>query len=247
MHFETIDYQIHMTIRHRFFTLTLGSAFLLFSTMLSGQSFWFGPKVAGALTFQQWNNFSPNPLFRPAYDFFVETYSETSSSALYASLGYHTRGSGIRTTSFFGDPLGTQGFKFNNIVLELGGKRFLSLDKAFNAYYMIGVRGEYTVSTNLKEYERFLNPFYPHNDFVKKVVYGATVGGGFEYTFGDLYRGFLEVAISPDFANQYFQPPINNVIDPFTGMTTNLSERQIRNVSIEIRAGLKLLRKVIYE
>lgn len=218
-----------------------------FTVSATAQSFWFGPKLGGTMTFQRWNNFSPNPLLTPAYDIFIESYSESSPSALFASVGYHTRGSGIRAISFLGDPLGTQGFKFNNIVLELGGKRFLTTENRANAYYMIGVRGEYTVSTNLEQYERFLNPFYPHNDFVEKIVYGASVGGGIEYSFGEFYHGFLEVSIGPDFANQYFQPPINNVIDPYTGMTTNLSERQIRNVSIEIRAGLKLLRKVIYE
>lgn len=225
----------------------LAFVLLVFVQSIWAQSFWFGPKIGGSLTFQSWNNFSPNPILTPAYDLFIESYSETSNSALFASVGYHTRGSGIRATSFFGDPLGTQGFKFNNIVLELGGKRFLSTENTFNAYYMIGVRGEYNINTNLKEYERFLNPFYPHNDFVRKIVYGASVGGGFEYTFGELYKGFIELSIGPDFANQYFQPAINNVIDPYTGMNTNLSERQIRNVSLELRAGLKLLRKVIYE
>ena len=220
---------------------------MLWSVDSSSQGFWFGPKVGGALNFQSWNDFSPNPLLQPAYDLFIESYSEESTSALYASLGYHVRGSGIRTFTFNGDFFGNQGFKFKNAVLELGGKRFLDLDKSFKPYYMLGIRGEYNVGTNLKDYERFVNPFYPHNDFVKKFVYGATVGGGFEKSFGEFYAGFLEIIISPDFANQYYQPPINNVIDPYTGQKISLQERQIRNVSLEVKVGFKFLRKVIYE
>lgn len=217
------------------------------SGLVTAQSFWFGPKIGGGLSFQKWNDFSPNPLLQPAYDLFIESAPEESSSALFASLGYHVRGSGIRTFTYLGDFFGNQGFKFKNIVLELGGKRFLSSEKKINAYYMIGIRGEYNIGTNLQDYERFANPFYPHNDFVRKLVYGASIGGGFEYNIGEFYRGFIELSLNPDFANQYFQPPLNNIIDPYTGQKISLQERQIKNSALEVRAGFKFLRKVIYE
>ncbi|MBK8636698.1 MAG: hypothetical protein IPN72_25440 [Saprospiraceae bacterium] len=222
---------------------------LLMSTIshLSGQSFWFGPKIGAGLNFQKWNDFSPNPLLQPSYDFFIESFNEESPSSLFMNVGYHVRGSGIRAFTFQGDFFGNQGFKFKNAVLEVGGKRFVTQDKKINPFYMIGLRAEYNIGTNLQDYERFLNPFYPHNDFVRKLVYGASIGGGFEYNISEFYRGFIEISLAPDFANQYFQPPINNIIDPYTGQKISLQERQIKNTSLEIRAGFKFLRKVIYE
>lgn len=212
----------------------------------TSQSFWFGPKAGPSMSFQRWNDFNPNPLIAYGVDVFAESYSEASTSSLYAQLGYHVRGSSLRAFTWQGESIGTQGFKFNNIVLELGAKKIIQTSSNFIPYYCIGARVEYTTTTNLRDYNRFGSPFYPSDQFVNKFIYGATIGGGFEWSdYSDLYRPFIEITFNPDFGNQYYQGPIPNVIDQF-GMTRTLGERAIRNLSLEIKIGVKFLRKVEY-
>jgi hypothetical protein len=225
------------------------SFFLLLVTAslsMEAQSFWFGPKVGGGLSFQQWSNFEPNPIFAPSIDLCIESYDELKTGSIYASLGYHTRGSRIRSFTFNGDFFGNQGFRFNNASLELGIKKeFTSKDK-ISLFYLFGIRGEYTISNNLKEYERFANAFYPLPPFANKIVYGATFGGGITYPLGEFYQGVLELTIAPDLRDQYFQPPLNNVRDPFSGMNVTIPERRIKNLSVELKASFMFLRKVVY-
>lgn len=226
--------------------------FLLFavfaSSNLIGQSFYFGPKFGPGLAFQKWSSFNPNVKLAYNASIFIESAPEDKKGSLYAQLGYHQRGSSIRRFDFNGNFFGDQGFAFNNAALELGLKRVIDLNRKFQPYYTVGARVEYTINTNLDEYQRFGNPIYPHDDFVKPLVYGITIGGGFQYEFSEFYGAFVEFALCPDVADQYFQPEIPNVINPYpTGpRTISLPERQIRNVTFEIRLGFKFLRKVIY-
>ena len=199
-----------------------------------------------SISFQRWQDFSPNPLLAYNASFALESYSESSKSSLYAQFGYLVRGSSLRAFTWQGQPIGTQGFRFNNLGLEIGAKRKIKEFDRIIPYYMIGLRLEYTISTNLEQYERFNSPYYPNDAFVENWVYGATVGGGFEWTsLSELFRPYFEITFNPDAANQYFQPPIPNVIDPF-GNTVNLRERVIRNLALEFKVGFKFLRKVEY-
>ena len=213
--------------------------------LCSGQSFHFGPKGGLAINLQQWNNFERDPLFSAFGDIFIESYSEGSTSSLFAQVGYHTRGSAVRFLSFNG-PSFNNSFKFNNIVLVAAAKRYLSNKKSARPYYILGIRGDYTVSTNLSDFEQQQSLFYPIEFYVNKFNYGFTVGGGYDFPFGDLYGGFIELTISPDVSLQYEQPPIPNVINPFTCQATTIGERRIRNISLEITFGMRFLRKVEY-
>jgi hypothetical protein len=116
------------------------------------------------------------------------------------------------------------------------------------AYYLFGLRGDYTLSTNLKEYEDInkFSGFFPFEQFVRKVNYGVTLGGGFEFPFGSLVGSNLEFTINPDFSTQYKQPAINNIIDPWSGNNMTLSERTIRNITFEVTLGIRLIRLVEY-
>ena len=219
-----------------------------FNVGLEAQSFWFGVKGGPALSFQRWDSFDPNPLLVVNGDFTLESYKEDSPSSLYAQLGYHTRGSSLRVfsqnTNLFE---GNRGFKFNNIVLEIGAKRMVDLNSKFNPYYAIGIRGEYTINTNLSDYERFMTPFYPNDAFVQKFLWGPSLNGGFEWRYEELVTPYLEFAIQPDVSDQYFQPPVNNVRSPFDpNQLINVRERIIRNITLELKVGIKFLRKVVY-
>ncbi|MBK9734875.1 MAG: hypothetical protein IPO92_07880 [Saprospiraceae bacterium] len=202
------------------------------------------------MNFQSWGDGSNggsinrNPLFNINGDLILESYDEFKKGALYVQLGFHTRGSSVRFNSFNNVFSTQQGFKFKNIVLEAGAKKAFNLDKEFTTYFILGIRGEYTVGTNLDDYLTFGSLYYPVNDYVKKINYGVTLGGGFETYLSEMSNVFIEFSMQPDISLQYQQPPLNNVIEPFTGQVVNLGLRQVRNLSLELKVGARFLRKV---
>jgi len=117
-------------------------------------------------------------------------------------------------------------------------------------YYMLGVRGEYTVKTNLAQFQKYnINyPIYPYDkkEFIKKFNYGAIFGGGFEFPFNDLMGGLLEFTVNPDFSRQYEQPAISGLINKYNNQPINIPQRKIVNLTFEISLGFRFLRKVEY-
>jgi hypothetical protein len=213
---------------------------------------WFGVKAGPGVNFQSWsdgsfsNSSNTSPLFSLNGDLFVESYDEEKKGSLYAQLGFHTRGSSFRFLSFNNTFTDVQGFKYRNLVLELGARKPFDLDKEFDPYFILGIRGEYTVGTNLDNYLSFGSLFYPVNDFVREFNYGVTLGGGFETYLSELTNVFVEMSLQPDLSFQYMQPPLFNITEPWTQQTINLPLRQSRNLSIELKAGVRFLRKVEY-
>lgn len=219
-----------------------------------GQSFIFGPKLGATVALQNWNGFDRQPAFLYHIAAYIESYDETSTSALYAQLGFHKRGSAERNRFInnFNQVFDQRNsYQFNNISAQFGGKRILSENGNFKPYYIIGVRGEYTLNTNLEQYtagtlSQFAG-YFPVDVFVNKFNYGFTIGGGFQRELSEHLGGAFEISINPDISKQYNQPPIPNVIDPFNvGNTRTLTEQQVRNISIEVSFVLRLLRKVEY-
>jgi len=227
---------------------------LCISFTLSAQSYVFGVKGGPVIATQNWNNFQRNPLIDLHGIFSIETWGEDDPNVLFAQIGYQTRGSSLRQvfinpTSGFNPQ--TRSFKFRNLALTVGAKRRIRLG-TLTPYYSIGLRGEYTVNTNLDEFvdQNFTAPTsYPLNEFVNKWNYGLYGAGGVEFSFTEYIGAVLELSVNPDLSRQYFQPPLNDVsiYNPFTGQTTRgLPEREIRNVTLEITLGLRFLRKVEY-
>jgi hypothetical protein len=217
---------------------------LSFAFNANGQSFYFGPKGGIGINVQQWNSFQRDPLFSPFGDIFIESYTEDSPSSLYAQLGYHIRGSALRLQGFSGSF--SNAFKFNNLVFVAGAKRIISMDKKMRPYYIVGIRAEYNLGTNLDDFSAQQSLFYPLDFYVNRFVYGFTAGGGFDFDIGELYGGFIEFAVNPDLARQYDQPSIPNVISPYDGRSITIPNREIKNLSLEITFGFRFLRKVEY-
>lgn len=205
---------------------------------------------------QKWDNsFERQPLFAYHGALAIESADVYSDKyALFAQAGYHVRGSATRFRfNVIGGGANTfrQNFEFHNAVLILGAKQKKALTDRARYYYFAGLRGEYNISNNLDELRegldgRFLNT-YPSSGGVNDLVGGVSLGGGIEFDFAELIGGVVELAVHPDFTYQYNSPPFPNVTDPFTGQPTTLPQRQIRNVTIELSVGIKLVRKVIYE
>ncbi len=228
-------------------------------TQAPAQGYYFGLKGGLTIGVQRWNDFERDPLLGYHGILFVETLTEGNQFSLFAQAGYHQKGSAFRNQLFsslfnggFSRAPATK-FIFNNVSLTLGGKQKYDFAGDTKVFYLLGVRGDYTVSTNLGKYEQFneLNPgfaIYPFNtyEFIRRINYGITIGGGFEVELSEFVGGILEFTVNPDFSDQYRQPPVPNVTDPYTSQQRTLPERRIRNLTFEVTLGLRFLRKVIY-
>lgn len=218
--------------------------------------------VRGGLSLgsQDWSNIETELGLGFHGDLFLESIPTQGTFSFWSSLGYHQRGSRIsrrRAITFQGNGvvLPADDFVFNNVVLSIGGKQVVTALGLGDAYYLIGVRAEYNVSTNLGEYDVLSStqgiPYrsaYPLNsyEFINRFTYGVTAGGGVIFPLSERIGGFVELSAQPDLSFQYNQGPINNVRDPFGGGNTTLGERAIRNFTIEISVGLRFLRKWQY-
>jgi len=226
---------------------------------MTAQSTAYVLQIGPLLGTQRWDNsLQRQILFAWHAALSVESVNnDDDKSSLFAQLGYHVKGSSNRY-QFFNTQgsfrFQTENFKFNNICLLIGAKQKFELGPSgrMRYFYFGGIRGNYTVSTNLKQLKEE-NPLlvqygiYPFEGGVRKWSGGISVGGGVQFNFADLVGGQVQVSLNPDVTNQYYQGQIPNVIDPFgSGQTFTLPERRIRNTTLEISLGLRLLRKVEY-
>jgi hypothetical protein len=232
----------------------------LFIQTTAAQGYAFGVKGGLAVGQQAWSSggsATNNLLFKYHGAAFIESVSasDKGQSVLFAQLGYHLRGSAFRYRSGLAyDPNGTpvkiggfkQEFIFKNIGLILGAKRRGVLGKE-RAFYTVGIRGEYTVGTNLEDTPQ--NPFYistyPEKDYVRKLQYGLSLSGGYEFPFSELVGGFVEFAIHPDLSRQYFRGEYP-AYDGFLRQNVTVPTQAIRNISFELSIGFRFLRKIEY-
>lgn len=240
--------------------------FLFFSFSLSisaiSQGYAFGIKSGLTVATQKWDaSFQREPYLTYHASAFIETYSKEDQFTLFAQAGYHKKGSSIRTfrqviqtpTGFAEFPGLRTPFEFGNASLILGAKQKYDFKKSSKLYYLIGVRGDYTIHTQLRpdgvDQSNSYFFIYPFDEFVNKFNYGATVGGGIQFNFSELVGGIIELSIHPDFSRQYNQPEIRNVRNPnplSQNSLTSIPERQIVNTTLELSLGLRFLHKIIY-
>lgn len=208
--------------------------------------------------FQKWDNsFGRQPLYKYHAALAIESVNnENDNGSIFAQFGYHVRGSATRFRFFFQGSGGidtyTEEFQFRNLSLILGAKQKFPLGESAKYFYYGGVRGDYTLNTNIDELAaaQAYPIFYPFIGSMRRWMVGVSLGGGLELPFSELVGGQLTLSVHPDFTYQYNQPSINNVINPFDptgGSRITIPERRIRNVTIELSLGLRLLRKVVYE
>lgn len=229
-----------------------------FFGQMSAQSTAFVLNGGLSVGFQRWDNsFDRQPLYKYHGALAIESVNnENDFGSVFAQFGYHIRGSATRFRFFqgVGNPIVTfsEEFQFRNLSLILGGKQKFQLGAKSKYFYYAGIRGDYTLSTNIDELVSDRNPqlalYYPFVGAMNRWMVGASVGGGLELPFSELIGAQLTFSVHPDFLLQYNQPSIGNVIDPFNpGQQITIPERRIRNVTLELSLGLRLLRKVVYE
>ncbi len=221
---------------------------LLTISTLYSQGFYFGPKGGLAVGTQRWGGLDRQQLFGLHGALFLETLNSTGPGSFFFQLGYHQRGSAENATFFTGGGnifRQRQKFLFNNTALAFGAKRHLGDHYQYGPFFSFGLRLEYTLSTNLDEYAQFAG-YFPIEPFVNKFNYGANISFGYDLELTELIGFTLEATISPDLSSQYLQPAIGSIVSPITGQAIQLREQEIRNLSFEITAGFRFLRKVIY-
>ncbi|MCP9235811.1 hypothetical protein [Lewinella sp. JB7] len=222
--------------------------------------YFFGVRGGLSLGSQDWSNIETelNPGFHA--DAFLESIPAGRTFSFWGQLGYHQRGSRIsrrRVLTFQGNQirLPANSFVFNNLSLGIGGKQVVSYTRLADLYYLLGVRAEYNISTNLSEYDQLSNSQgvafgldFPIDsyDFINRFTYGVTVGGGANFPLTEGMGGFIEFSAQPDLSFQYKQGTITNVINPGGGGNTSIGERAIRNFSLELSVGVRFLRKWRY-
>jgi hypothetical protein len=238
----------------------LFAVLLLFFGQTTAQStayvFNFGPTAS----LQKWDNSSGRePLFQYNASIAIETINnENDRGSFLMQLGYHVKGSANRFRYYninSGFPGGTytERFKFNNFSLVLGAKQRFDMGASSKTryFYFGGLRGDYTFSTNVDNLNSGFascNPAaYPLMGGVQRWMAGFTVGGGMEFMFSELVGGQIQLSVNPDVTPQYRQNAIPNVIDLCNpGSVYNIEERRIRNTTVELSIGLRLLKKVVY-
>jgi hypothetical protein len=226
--------------------ILISASILLVGSQMTGQSYAFGFKAGPSLTVQKWNGFGGRePLVRYHGVAFIESHNEETNSALFAQVGYHIRGSALRFYAYY-DPVSMRNInssstdmEFHNISLSAGAKRRYDFGRN-KAYYMLGLRGEYTAYTKL---DGFLDTY---EGLENKVLGGVIFGGGLELPLGRFVSGIFEASVSPDFTKQIFLPPQDTGYTDLNGNEIILPEQNVTNVSIELSIGLRFLREVTY-
>jgi len=228
--------------------------FVIIIRSVTAQSTRYGLKLGPTAATQRWNYWNNGPLYKLHGDLWMESYSDEDPYSIFAQLGYHNRGSATRyrTPIVFQSKTYTvpaDEFIFRNLSAVVGFKKKFIKQK-MSSYYSIGLRGEYTMSTNLGVYTQLneiVGPVYPFKEGVKKAVMGVTFGAGLDFPFSEYIGGILELNIAPDITKQYFQPAIPNVINFYQpGQTTTIEQKSIKNFSLELSFGIHFLKKVVY-
>jgi hypothetical protein len=205
---------------------------------------------------QKWDNQSQRGIL-PRYHgaLRIETLNEEKNhSSVFAQIGYHVRGSRQRFLFFTpggGSIRNAFTYQFRNISLLLAAKSKKDVGTNNKFYYYGGIRGDYTLNTNLNDLTQVSNTFtlyFPSDGFVRHWLAGISVGAGLELNLKELVGAQIEFSVHPDFTLQYRQPALNNVIDPNNpGTPISISARNIRNITYELSVGIRLTRKVVYE
>lgn len=226
-------------------------AFVLFALLvlqnpLESQSYAFGVKGGPTIGIQQWNGFNGrDPLFRYHGVAFIESHREDNRFALFAQGGYHIKGSSLRTRPYF-DPqfmrnieARTSNMQFMNLSLELGAKQKFPFGGS-KAYYGFGLRGEYTLDTEMDGYLAI------YEGLENKFVFGVSLSGGLEIPMGRYISAIVEASVQPDFSKQIYIPPQDTGFTDTNGNIIILQEQDITNVAVEISVGFRFLHEITY-
>lgn len=202
--------------------------------------------ILGGLTMstQTVNGFEKDPFFRFHAVGYMESSSEISPNSLYASLGYHTKGSAVNSPAYIDDSGNSQeqqsqSMEFHNLSLGLGVKQRKEVGPNFLSYGF-GIRGDFNLSTD------FDPLFAGFEGTERNFTYGLDLIVGFEFPISELVSTTIEFAFSPDLSEQIYIPFQDTGYTYPGGGAVTIPESSIKNIIFEARAGFRFWRKVIY-
>lgn len=221
--------------------------------------FAFGVKGGLSLGLQKWNNAERDVLIASHGIAYMESLPVDSKFSLFVQGGYHVRGSAIRSrarviyvngTEYETSPR-TIRYEFQNIAISLGGKQRFEFGSNSYFYYLLGIRGEYTLGTNLCKYSDLITrenyvsgcSYSAFEEGVQKWNYGMIAGGGVEFELAEKIGILLELTVNPDISYQYRQPAR---LSNFQNGAGSLQEQLVRNTTLELSVGFRFLRLVEY-
>ena len=202
--------------------------------------------VLGGLTMstQTVNGFEKDPFLRLHAVGYMESSSEISPNALYASLGYHTKGSAVNSPAYIDDvgnehPQQSNSMEFHNLSLGFGVKQRKEVGANFLSYGF-GVRGDFNLSTD------FGSLYNGLEGTERNFTYGLDFNVGFEFPMSELVSTTIEIGFSPDLSEQIYIPYQDTNYNYSNGQPVIIQESSIKNIVFEARAGFRFRRKVIY-
>ena len=202
--------------------------------------------ILGGLTMstQTVNGFEKDPFLRLHAVGYMESSSEISPNALYASLGYHTKGSAVNSPAYIDDvgnehPQQSNSMEFHNLSLGFGVKQRKEVGANFLSYGF-GVRGDFNLSTD------FGSLYNGLEGTERNFTYGLDFNVGFEFPMSELVSTTIEIGFSPDLSEQIYIPYQDTNYNYSNGQPVIIQESSIKNIVFEARAGFRFWRKVIY-
>lgn len=220
-------------------------AALLSASVIKGQGTVYS--ILGGLTMstQTVNGFEKDPFFRLHAVGYMESSSEISPNSLYASLGYHTKGSAVNSPAYYNPTSGTEqarqsnAMEFHNLSLGLGIKQRREVGPNFLSYGF-GIRGDFNLSTD------FGSLFAGLEGTERNFTYGLDLNVGFEFPLSELVSTTIEFGFSPDLSEQIYIPYQDTGYNYSDGSPVIIQPSSIKNIVFEARAGFRFWRKVIY-
>ena len=182
-------------------SILISSALMTGSSVLAQGTVY---SILGGLTMstQTVNGFEKDPFLRLHAVGYMESSSEISPNALYASLGYHTKGSAVNSPAYIDDignehPQQSNSMEFHNLSLGFGVKQRKEVGANFLSYGF-GVRGDFNLSTD------FGYLFAGLEGTERNFTYGLDFNVGFEFPMSELISTTIEFGFSPDLSEQIY-------------------------------------------
>lgn len=217
------------------------------STVAQGGTAW-GIKGGFTIATQRWNGADAQQAL-PSYHgaAFVEWLSvwkgsdslRQKRSSFGLELGYHRKGNGVRVQYVNTNGQNVRALltnEFHNLSLVLFGKGNYRVGQHSEAYYLLGVRADYTTKFSIlsTSYTPYVNAFN----------YGVTLGGGYVYQLKNSPIAlFIEASISPDISRQIYIPAGIPIVYQVNGSNFQYpsTEQKVNNLIGEISVGIKFL------
>ena len=222
------------------------SIFLLICTApsLCAQGAIYG--FAGGVSYsnEEITGFARQDFIKPHAIAFIESSSDISPNALYARLGYHTKGAEIQTYTYYdvdgiAQPNEIPSMEFQNLSATVGFKQRRPLGGLWYSYGF-GLRLDYNLKAVYGQFFRVLE------GTENKITYGADVDVALEFPLSEFISAYIEAGVSPDLSDQIYIPQQSTGWYQSNGTVIPLYETKISHLVYEVRAGFRFWHKVIY-